>query len=289
MAERGRHQAPGYLLRHKLLFGILGAGFLIFAGIAGGIALLLSGAFSTAATTSHSRLTHRVLDAGLRYSVSSYAEDIAIPPLEDESMIGRGAACFAEHCAQCHGAPGIAPHAHALGMMPVPSNLVQAARDWRPNELYYLTKKGVRMTGMPAWEFRLSNDDLWSVVAFVRELPNLDRAGYQSLVQEASTLQCRSTAGGTSDETSPEVLLLQYGCHSCHQIEGVVGPKSYAGPTLIGWPQRRYIAGTLPNTTENLVRWVVDPQLIAPQTLMPDLGVPEAHARVMADYLLARE
>jgi mono/diheme cytochrome c family protein len=289
MAKQGEHQPTGFLLRHKLLFGMLGAGGLILVGVAGGVALLLSGAFSTAATTPHSRLTHRILDAGLRYSVSSYAEEIESPALADGARIERGAACFATHCAQCHGAPGIAPHAFALGMMPIPSNLVQSARDWPANELYYVTKKGVRMTGMPAWEFRLSDADLWSVVAFVQVLPGLDRAEYLALARETSSVQCGSDDAGTNTESPAKVLLLQYGCHSCHQIEGIVGPKSYTGPTLVGWPTRRYIAGSLPNTPENLARWVAGPQRIVPQTLMPDLGVPEEHARVMADYLLARE
>jgi mono/diheme cytochrome c family protein len=288
MAKRGNHRTTGFLLQHKLLFGMLGAGLLVFVGVAGGIALLLSGAFSTAATTPHSRLTHRILDAGLRYSVSSYAEEIEPPPITEATMVERGAACFSQHCAQCHGAPGIAPHAFALGMMPVPSNLVQSARDWPPNELYYVTKKGVRMTGMPAWEFRLSDEDLWSVVAFVHALPGLDRAGYLALTQEAASQPCATDTNERTD-ASPKVLLLQYGCHSCHQIEGIVGPKSHAGPTLIDWEKRRYIAGTLPNTKDNLVRWVVDPQRIVPQSLMPDLGVSEMHARVIAGYLLAQE
>jgi mono/diheme cytochrome c family protein len=282
-------RTTGFLLRHKLLFGLLGAGVLMLVGVAGGVALLLSGALSTAATTPHSRLTHRILDAGLRYSVSSYAEGIRSPPLDDESMVERGAACFDAHCATCHGAPGIAPHSFALGMMPIPSNLVQAARDWPPNQLYYVTKKGVRMTGMPAWEFRLSDEDLWSVVAFVHALPGLDRTEYQALTRESSPGQCAHSDVSKSVEANPKVLLLQYGCHSCHQIEGIVGPESHAGPTLIDWAKRRYIAGTLPNTPENLARWVVDPQRIVPQTLMPDLGVAEDHARVIADYLLARE
>ena len=290
MAKRGKHQAPGFLLRHKLLFGILGAGLLVLMGVVGGIAILLSGAISTAATTPHSRLTHRILETGLRYSIGSSAEGIEVPSLTDAATIERGAACFSTHCAQCHGAPGIAPHAYALGMMPIPSNLAQSARDWSPNELYYVTRNGVRMTGMPAWEFRLSDTDLWSVVAFVHALPTLDRNEYLALAQETSSRQCAGEPDfDMPTRASAKVLLLQYACHSCHQIEGIVGPKSYAGPTLLDWPNRRYIAGTVPNTPENLVRWVVDPQRIAPQTLMPDLGVPEEHARVMADYLLTQE
>jgi cytochrome c1 len=45
------------------------------------------------------------------------------------------------------------------------------------------------------------------------------------------------------------------------------------------------IAGHLPNTPANLVRWIMHPQEVAPGTLMPDLGVPERQARDIAAYL----
>jgi hypothetical protein len=37
------------------------------------------------------------------------------------------------------------------------------------------------------------------------------------------------------------------------------------------------------------VRWIVDPAGVSPGTLMPDLGVTEAHAREMAAFLFAQE
>jgi cytochrome c2 len=42
----------------------------------------------------------------------------------------------------------------------------------------------------------------------------------------------------------------------------------------------------LPNTRENLVRWIVDPRGVSPHTLMPDLDVIEPHAGHMARYLM---
>jgi len=48
---------------------------------------------------------------------------------------------------------------------------------------------------------------------------------------------------------------------------------------------RKYLAGRLPNSPENMVRWIRDPRSISPQTLMPDLEVDEQAARDMAAYL----
>jgi cytochrome c1 len=41
----------------------------------------------------------------------------------------------------------------------------------------------------------------------------------------------------------------------------------------------------LPNTPDNLVRWLRDPQAVSPQTIMPDLGLGEPQARDIAAYL----
>ena len=44
------------------------------------------------------------------------------------------------------------------------------------------------------------------------------------------------------------------------------------GPPLIYFSRRTMIAGELPNTQENLVRWVEHPRQVEPKTAMPDLG-----------------
>jgi cytochrome c551/c552 len=83
-----------------------------------------------------------------------------------------------------------------------------------------------------------------------------------------------------------EVLLRQYACHACHRIDGVVGPTTYVGPPLAEWHRRKYVAGELPNTYDNLTAFIMSPQASSPGSLMPDLAVPEAHARRIAAFLL---
>jgi cytochrome c2 len=90
-------------------------------------------------------------------------------------------------------------------------------------------------------------------------------------------------------QENAHLLLRQYSCDNCHQIEQLVGPKTFVGPVLHDFGQRKFIAGTLPNTQDNLVRWLVDPPSVSPATLMPNLGVTEEHARVMAQYFLGTD
>jgi cytochrome c len=80
-------------------------------------------------------------------------------------------------------------------------------------------------------------------------------------------------------------LLASYGCGSCHSIPGVPGADSMAAPPLARFYQRTYIAGRLPNSEENLIRWIQDPQQVEPGTAMPSLGVTADEARDIAAYL----
>ncbi len=77
-----------------------------------------------------------------------------------------------------------------------------------------------------------------------------------------------------------------YGCGSCHTIPGVVGANALVGPPLTGIANRVYIAGVLPNTPDNLVRWIEHPRRIDEKTAMPDLNVSQSDARDIAAYLL---
>ncbi|HYE35793.1 c-type cytochrome [Methylocaldum sp.] len=91
--------------------------------------------------------------------------------------------------------------------------------------------------------------------------------------------------GTGGDPARGRIALQQYACTTCHIIPGIVGAKGLAGPPLTGWANRIYIAGILPNTPDDLVLWLRDPQRISPGTAMPNLGVTERDAWDMAAYL----
>ena len=80
-------------------------------------------------------------------------------------------------------------------------------------------------------------------------------------------------------------LIYSYGCGSCHRIPGIAQANANIGPPLTEFAYRRYIAGSLVNTPENLFRWIRDPQQIEPGTAMPNLGISERQAHHIAAYL----
>ena len=77
----------------------------------------------------------------------------------------------------------------------------------------------------------------------------------------------------------------KYGCYTCHVISGVDGAKGLVGPPLAGISGRTYIAGELPNTPENITRWIQHPHAIEPHTAMPEMGVTDEDSRDIAAYL----
>ena len=91
------------------------------------------------------------------------------------------------------------------------------------------------------------------------------------------------TAGG--DARAGRQDIRKYGCYSCHTIPGVAGARGLVGPPLDGIRNRQYIAGELPNNTENLMKWIQHPHQVEPHTVMPEMGVSEQDSRDIAAYL----
>ena len=85
-------------------------------------------------------------------------------------------------------------------------------------------------------------------------------------------------------EAVPEHMI-QYGCPACHVIPGVPGAVGKVGPSLDGLTQRSYLAGNLPNTPENLERWIMHPQHFQPGTAMPEMNVSAQDASQFAAFL----
>ncbi|MBC7501028.1 MAG: cytochrome c [Herminiimonas sp.] len=80
-------------------------------------------------------------------------------------------------------------------------------------------------------------------------------------------------------------MLAQYQCGTCHEIPEVAAARGNTGPSLALFGRRSYIAGHIPNYPEPLIRWIVNPQAMVPETLMPSMGVSADDARHMAAYL----
>ena len=157
------------------------------AGAGGAAFVVYSGIYDVSASRQHTQLVYSVLETTMQHSMQRRARDIVVPPLDDPQAIQRGAACFQEKCVQCHGAPGVSAADIGKSMQPVPGPLVDALQRWQAREIYYITRHGIKMSGMPAWEFRLHDSEIWDVVAFVNRLPDLTPQAYADMTRTAAT------------------------------------------------------------------------------------------------------
>jgi cytochrome c1 len=288
-------QNPGFMRKRPvILVAVLTTAVLALAAALAGAAVVFGGLYNVAASAPHLQVTYSLMETAMRQSVQLRARNIEEPPLADERMALRGAGCFRDKCVQCHGGPGVAQDDIGRSMQPLPGPLVDARRHWRPRELYWLTRHGIKMSGMPAWEFRLSEQEMWEVVAFMQRLPGMGPAGYADWMRRAPPAPAcgRDALPATAEELAAPPdrdravrALTQHACVACHVVPGLTGAQAHVGPTLEGIGRRRLIAGTLANTPENMALWLMQTQKVKPGTAMPQLGVAERDARDMAAFL----
>jgi cytochrome c len=101
----------------------------------------------------------------------------------------------------------------------------------------------------------------------------------QKQLEQAAT----QMTGG--DPAKGKAAITRYGCISCHTIPGVKGADALVAPSLEHVASRSYVAGVLPNTPPNVVRWIQNPPGVDRLTAMPNLGVTDSDARDIASYL----
>lgn len=86
------------------------------------------------------------------------------------------------------------------------------------------------------------------------------------------------------DANHGKQLIEQYGCTACHIIPAVES-KGMIGPSLDHVASRQIIATSLPNSPENMQKYILNPQMANPQNVMPNLSVKPDEARDITAYL----
>ena len=177
MADRG------FLERHLpstafvLLLVILVAAF-------GGI-FVYAGFYNIGADAPHSGLVYNVLQELRDRSVASGARNIHPPAnLNSAQRVAAGAGLYAEMCTGCHLGPGVEKSEMSQGLYPQAPELARGT-DLTPAEQFWTIKHGVKLTAMPAWGKTHSDELIWDMVAFLRQLPKMSPEQYKATVASA--------------------------------------------------------------------------------------------------------
>jgi len=126
-------------------------------------------------------------------TLANAAKDVAIPleagkkknPLpETDEVVSQGREVFLGSCAQCHAADGRADTTLGRSMAPPAMDLTSShVQHWNDAELFWIIQNGVRLTGMPAWQSSISENDTWKLARFIHSLPSLDAAPASTAVR----------------------------------------------------------------------------------------------------------
>jgi len=90
-----------------------------------------------------------------------------------------GKEAFSHYCVACHGMDGQTtgvPFANHISP-PIPSLASADVQSYTDGQLKWILDYGIQPSGMPGSKGTLSDEELWSIVAFLRHLPPAGSVG----------------------------------------------------------------------------------------------------------------
>jgi mono/diheme cytochrome c family protein len=95
------------------------------------------------------------------------------PLSSDPATVADGKMAFSHYCAACHGLDGQntgVPFANRMSP-PVPSLANQNVQEYTDGQLKRVIDYGIWPSGMPGSKGMLSDEEIWSIVVYLRHLP----------------------------------------------------------------------------------------------------------------------
>jgi mono/diheme cytochrome c family protein len=172
------------LKRHLPSVTFVALVFLVLAAFAG--VFVYSGIYNVGADAPHWRFVHNALDTVRENSIARAAEGIEAPgDLDSPERIATGAGLYTEMCTGCHLGPGLEASEMSQGLYPPAPELSVAGRAHTPAQQFWAIKHGIKLSAMPAWGKTHSDELIWDMVAFVRQLPGMTPEQYAVAIARA--------------------------------------------------------------------------------------------------------
>jgi mono/diheme cytochrome c family protein len=157
-------------------------GLLAIIGIIAAAIFFFGGFYNVAATAADPAVVKWALTQVRQASIERHATDKAPADLNDPATVRSGARAYSERgCVNCHGGPGVEWAKFSEGLHPDPPDLKELANEITPQQLFWVIKHGINMTGMPGFAaIEMPDQEIWSVVAFVKKLPSVSEEGFKA-------------------------------------------------------------------------------------------------------------
>src|SRR5262245_24990522 len=144
--------------------------------------VIASGAVSMGATAPISGVERSLAQIAVGRSVARRAPHTENPVKATPEMLAKGLTHYKAMCMTCHGAGSVDPTAIGEGLNPPAPDLTQRSVQSRTDgELFWIVQNGIRMTGMPAFGPTHKDDEIWTLVTFLRHLPELSNDEEEAL------------------------------------------------------------------------------------------------------------
>jgi thiosulfate dehydrogenase len=178
--------------------GFVGGVVLTLVVLVGGAFLVINrGWFPIGADNPPGTVERRLARMASDAYVGSHAPKPQNPVQPTAAALSEGARLYERHCAVCHGgaARRISPLRSRFSP-PVPQLVNRVPRD-PDGDFWWITKHGIRLTGMPSWNGILSDDQIWTVVAFIKHSDKLPAEA------QAAWKAAAGVGGGTPESAPP--------------------------------------------------------------------------------------
>jgi len=119
--------------------------------------------------TLESKLAMNAVDAWARRG--SHGETNPVAPSAEN--ITAGATLYLNHCAGCHGVPSNPESQFQRSFYPPAPGFFSEMPDMSAGETFYVIKRGIRWTGMPAWNRTLTDEQIRQIVVFFDNMHKL--------------------------------------------------------------------------------------------------------------------
>lgn len=151
-------------------------GLLAVLGGVAALAFFFGGLFNVAANDPDPAIVNWALIHVRQASIGWHATDRAPASLDDPALVRAGALAYTQSgCTNCHGGRGVKPARFSEGLNPAP-NLKAVVNDLQLQELFWVIKNGIKMTGMPSFgtgDPPVPDQDIWDMVAFLKKLSSV--------------------------------------------------------------------------------------------------------------------
>ena len=162
------------LRRKKLLIAVLVVVTMLY---------FFLGRYDVSATKPHPAIVNMIFHGIAERSIKRNSASLTVPyDVDDKNMYVKGFKEYEEMCVQCHGAPGVEASSTGKGLFPPPPKFPEEnLYEYSLKDIFWVTKNGVKMTGMPAYGPTHEDKTIWAIAIFLDKLRNLSEAEYKSL------------------------------------------------------------------------------------------------------------